>query len=273
MMELIANSGWPKALLDPSGTRDEKPRVKGLTMVIDKGLGLQSFEDMLSASGNYIDIIKFGFGTSPLYPPDLLRRKIEAAKRSRILVMPGGTLLESAVASDIVPAFFRQSKAFGFDVIEVSDGTIDLSRARRDALILEATEWGFRVFSEYGKKLSSSRIDVQAFIETAARDLEAGSELIIVEARESGIGVGLFDEHGACRKQELVELLRRIPNQASVMWEAPLKEQQVALIRAIGPEVNLGNIPVQEVMALETMRRGLRSDTFDMNCVFSNYMI
>src|SRR5690606_34324739 len=114
-------------------------------------------------------------------------------------------------------------------------------------------------FTEYGKKLSGSRIDAMAFAETAEKDWQAGAELVIVEARESGVGVGLFDERGACREQELQDLLRIVPNRERILWEAPLKEQQVSLIKAIGPEVNLGNIPVQDVMALETMRRGLRS--------------
>lgn len=272
-MEITANHAWPAALLDPSGCRSGKPRGKGMTMVIDKGLGLQAFEDLLAASGDYIDIVKFGFGTSPLYPPELLIRKIKAAKRSRVAVVPGGTLLESAVASDVVPAFFRQAVGFGFDGIEVSDGTIELSRARRDELIGEARELGFRVFTEYGKKLTGSRIDALAFAETAEKDWKSGAELVIVEARESGVGVGLFDEQGACREQELQELLRILPNRDRILWEAPLKEQQVALIKAVGSEVNLGNIPVQDVMALETMRRGLRSDTFELNRVFSDYMI
>lgn len=272
-METTSNLMWPGALSDPSGRRQAKPRAAGITMVIDKGLGQHAFEDLLAAAGEYIDIIKFGFGTSPLYPVELLARKIEWAKRSRITVIPGGTLLEAAVARDVVPAFFRQVLAFGFDGIEVSDGTIELPRDRRDELIRDAAALGLKVYTEYGKKIFGSRIDVQEFAETAERDFEAGAELVTVEARESGVGVGLFDEKGSCREQTLSEMLRIIPNRSRILWEAPQKEQQVALIKSIGPEVNLGNIPVHDVMALETMRRGLRSDTFELGGAFSDYVI
>lgn len=272
-MEITAHPKWPAALSDPSGRRLGKPRSEGITMVIDKGLGRFAFEDLMATSGEFIDIVKFGFGTSPLYPGDILERKIESAKRNRTTVIPGGTLLEAAVERDVVPAFFRQMLAFGFNGIEVSDGTIELSRAKRDELIYEASALGLKVYSEYGKKIFGSRIDVMAFARTAELDFDAGAELVTVEARESGVGVGLFDEKGACREQDLRSMLEVIPNRSRIMWEAPLKEQQVALIKTMGPEVNLGNIPVLDVMALETMRRGLRSDTFELNRPFSDYVI
>jgi phosphosulfolactate synthase len=272
-MEMTTNLKWPASLADPSGRRLGKPRSEGITMVIDKGLGLHAFEDLLATSGAYFDIVKFGFGTSPLYSTEMLLDKIELAKRHRITVIPGGTLLEAAVARDLVPAFYRQVLALGFNGIEVSDGTIELSRELRDDLIRDASALGLKVYTEYGKKIFGSRIDVMEFARTAERDILAGAELVTVEARESGVGVGLFDERGACREQDLEHILRVIPNRERVLWEAPLKEQQVALIKSIGPEVNLGNIPVQDVMALETMRRGLRSDTFELNRSYSNYMI
>lgn len=272
-MELTANLRWPAALSDPSGRRPGKPRREGITMVIDKGLGRYAFEDLIASSGAYIDIVKFGFGTSPLYPIEVLKSKIETAKRGGITIIPGGTLLEAAVARDVVPAFFRQMLALGFDGIEVSDGTIELTREKRDELIRDASALGLRVFTEYGKKLAGSRIDARALAETAERDLEAGAELVNVEARESGISVGLFDERGNCREDDLYEVLKALPDRKRILWEAPLKEQQVALIKTIGPEANLGNIPVQDVMALETMRRGLRSDTFELNRPLSDYVI
>ncbi|MFC5701066.1 phosphosulfolactate synthase [Cohnella faecalis] len=272
-MEISALTKWPKALADPSGSRASKPRSAGLTMVIDKGLGLHSFAELLETADEYIDIVKFGFGTSPLYKTPVLRSKIELAKRHGITVIPGGTLLEIAVSKDVVPAFFRQILTLGFDGIEVSDGTITLGRKDRDELIRDGSALGLRVFTEYGKKLFGSRIDAEQFAETAERDLAAGAELVTVEARESGVGVGLFDERGMCRQQDLESMLRLIPFPSRIMWEAPQKEQQVALIKALGSDVNLGNILVNDVMALETMRRGLRSDTFDHRLAYSDYMI
>jgi phosphosulfolactate synthase len=172
-----------------------------------------------------------------------------------------------------VPAFFRQVLALGFDGIEVSDGTIHLSRSRRDELIRDARALGLRVFTEYGKKAFGSRIDALEFVKTAESDIRAGAELVTVEARESGVGVGLFDERGSCRETDLREVLNVVPYPERILWEAPQKEQQVSLIKAIGPEVNLGNIPVGDVLALETMRRGLRSDTFEPELPCPDYVI
>jgi len=272
-MEGTASQLWPRELTDPSGRRPAKPRSFGITMVIDKGLGLGAFDDLTAVAGDYIDILKIAFGTSPLYPAELLMRKIRLAKSRGITVMPGGTLLEAAVIRDVVPAYFRQVLALGFDGIEVSDGTIELSRRQRDELIRMAAEMGLKVFTECGKKRQGSRIDAAAFAETAAWDLEAGAQLVTVEARESGVGVGLFDENGRCRKEDLEALLQVVPNPRRILWEAPQKEQQAALIRCIGPEVNLGNIAAQDVLALETLRRGLRSDTFELCVPRSDYVI
>ncbi|MFC4599206.1 phosphosulfolactate synthase [Cohnella hongkongensis] len=267
-------SEWPVLLTDPSGRRAAKPRLTGRTMVLDKGLGLNAFEDLLSLSGDYIDIVKFGFGTSPLYPLPILKRKIDMAAQYGISVIPGGTLLEAAVKLDVVPGFFRQVLAMRFTGIEVSDGTIDLERGLRSDLIREAKSLGLQVFTEYGKKQSGSRIDCDDLAATAEQDFECGADLVTVEARESGIGVGLFDENGACREEDLARIRQAMPNQDRILWEAPLKEQQVALLKAIGPGVNLGNVPIQDVLALETMRRGLRSDTFELHKTpYLDYMI
>jgi len=274
MRNTTLKSEWPERLTDPSGRRASKPRSAGRTMVLDKGLGLNAFEDLLSLSGEYIDIVKFGFGTSPLYPLSVLRSKIELAEKYGIVVIPGGTLLETAVRLDVVPGFFRQVLAMRFTGIEVSDGTIHLERSLRSDLIREGRGLGLKVFTEYGKKQFGSRIDLSELAETAEEDLACGADLVTVEARESGIGVGLFDEHGACREDDLSAIRGALPNQERILWEAPLKEQQVALLKAIGPDVNLGNVPFHDVLALETMRRGLRSDTFELQQVsFFDYMI
>jgi phosphosulfolactate synthase len=142
-MEMTTSrSTWPQTLCDPSGQRQEKPRTKGITMVIDKGLGEHAFADLLATSGEYIDIVKFGFGTSPLYPLPIIRNKIELAVKHGITVIPGGTLLEAAVRLDVVPGFFRQVMTLGFTGIEVSDGTINLSSSLRNDLIRDASSLG-----------------------------------------------------------------------------------------------------------------------------------
>lgn len=264
---------WHPQLADPSGKRSLKPRRIGLSMVIDKGLGPHAFEDLLVTAGACVDIIKFGFGTSPLYPNAVLRQKIERARQYGVTVMPGGTLLEAAVRQDVVPSFFRTVLALGFDAVEVSDGTIELPRQMRNELIRTARELGLRVFTEYGKKKAGSRLDVEELKRTAEQDWNMGADIVTVEARESGKGVGLFDETGACRESDLETIRRAFPDHRRLLWEAPLKEQQVALIRTFGPDVNLGNVPVQEVLALEAMRRGLRSDTFGLQQIVPEYVI
>ena len=268
------NTLWPQELCDPSGKRQAKPRTRGITMVIDKGLGLHAFTDLLVTSGEYIDIVKFGFGTAPLYPLPIIRAKIKLANEQGITVIPGGTLLEAAVKQDSVQGFFRQVQSLGFTGVEISDGTIELSRSLRSDLIRKAASLGLRVFTEYGKKLFGSRIDVYDFAKTAELDWACGAEYVTVEARESGKGVGLFDEHGSFRDGDLSHIQSIVPNLDCVIWEAPLKDQQVSLIHTFGPDVHLGNIPTQDVITLETMRRGLRSDTFDLQKVsVAEYMI
>lgn len=268
-------TAWPASLHDPSSMREmfcrtasrqpkQKMAGRGQTMVIDKGLGMYAFTDLLETSGSYMDCLKLGFGTAPLYPIDLLLNKIELAKRHGLIVMPGGTLLEAAVQQEATPAFFETVCRLGFNGIEVSDGTIELSRQQRSALIREGVRNGLRVVSEYGKKLSGSMIEADELAFTADADWNAGSELVTIEARESGKGVGLFDEDGQCREDVLNSICRIIPDFSRIMWEAPLKNQQVLLLRMLGANVHLGNIPPGETLTLETMRRGLRSDTFSL---------
>jgi len=266
---------WPSALSDPIGQRASGNAAeiafhtageihRGQTMILDKGLGRHAFMDLLEAAGSYIDCIKIGFGTAPLYPAELLLAKIELAKRYGLTIMPGGTLLEAAVQQRTESAFFDTICRFGFNGIEVSDGTIELSTNKRSELIREGARRGLRVVTEYGKKLSGSLLDAADFAVTAEVDFNAGADLITLEARESGCGVGLFDENGQCREDVLESLCRVAPDINRIMWEAPLKHQQLLLLRTFGADVHLGNIPPAEAMALETMRRGLRADTFDL---------
>ncbi|WP_442601227.1 phosphosulfolactate synthase [Paenibacillus sp. KN14-4R] len=255
---------WNGLLSDPSGNRESKPRTLGQTMVIDKGLGIQAFEDLITSAGAHIDLIKIGFGTAPLYPASLLQRKIELAKAHNILIYPGGTFLEIAVLQGAIDEFFDSVCQFGFNGIEVSDGTIQVPRNLRSELITRGLDRGLRVNTEYGKKTWGSSIEIDELIETVIIDSGLGADLITIEARESGVGVGIFDGDGKCLDEELEKIMRNIPSQDILLWEAPLKDQQVRLIQELGSGVHLGNIPPQEVITLEAMRRGLRSDTLLM---------
>ncbi|WP_168119254.1 phosphosulfolactate synthase [Paenibacillus sp. HB172176] len=255
---------WHKQLMDPSGRRiaDRHNRL-GKTMVIDKGMGLSAFRDFLDVSGQYADMIKLGFGTAVLYPPELLRGKLEAASEKGIIILPGGTLLEAAIAQQAVSSFLDTICELGFSGLEVSDGTIELDRKRRTALINEGVKRGLYVMTEYGKKAAGSAIDPDELAFTAECDFDAGAELVTIEARESGIDIGLFDEQGRCKEDVLHEVLEKVGSCGRIMWEAPLKSQQAELLNQFGPSVHLGNVAPADALALEAMRRGLRSDTFD----------
>jgi phosphosulfolactate synthase len=261
-METLKQTLWHPTLLDPTGRREEKPRISGKTMVIDKGLGWNGFADLLETAASHVDMIKIGFGTSPLYPHHVIKQKIEAAKARKISVYPGGTFLEVAVANDLVDEYFETVLELGFTGVEVSDGTIDLDRNTRSRLILKGLDAGLTVYTEYGKKCWGSLIELKSLIQTVTMDIRLGADLVTIEGRESGMGVGIFDENGGCKDEQIREVLDHIPNRHLLLWEAPQKSQQVHLIRMLGPEINLGNISAQDILALEALRRGLRSDTF-----------
>jgi phosphosulfolactate synthase len=233
----------------------------GKTMVIDKGMGLHALDDLLQTAGAYLDMLKMGFGTSSLYTTDLLKQKIEMAKAQQILVYPGGTFLEVAIQQGEVDAFFDMVSYLGFNGIEISDGTIQMDRGLRSELILRARDADYTVITEYGKKCWGSSIEIEDLIETVIVDSELGASLITIEGRESGRGVGIFDANGVCKDQEIEQVLQQVPSKQLLLWEAPHKEQQVHLLNMLGPDIHLGNIAPQDLISLEALRRGLRSDT------------
>lgn len=268
MMRTATVEEWHHLLQDPSGRRTAgRMNRNGQTMVIDKGIGPKLFSDFIQVAGPYADIVKLAFGTSVLYAPELLRHKLKLAKEQGLIIMPGGTLLETAIQQQNVNSFMDTICSLGFNGIEVSDGTIELDRKRRTALIKEGIKRGLYVVTEYGKKAAGSMIDPNELAFTAECDWEAGSMLVTVEARESGLDVGLFDEEGQCREDTLEQVLSKVSDSSRLMWEAPLKQQQVYLLKQFGANVHLGNIAPSDVLALEAMRRGLRSDTFEFGHV------
>ncbi|ANE48081.1 phosphosulfolactate synthase [Paenibacillus swuensis] len=261
-MEAISLPIWHPLLLDPSGQREAKPRDKGLTMVIDKGLGIRAFADLMGTSSAHIDLIKLGFGTSALYPVEILKQKIEIAKAHNVLILPGGTFLEVAVTKGQTDAYFETIQGLGFNAVEVSDGTIEMDRKTRIGLILEGKRRQLEVFTEYGKKCWGSSIEIEELIQTVECDLEFGAKLVTIEGRESGMGVGIFDEKGQCKEDDFALIVKRLPHLNRIMWETPLKSQQSQLLNMLGSQIHLGNIAPEDVFSLEALRRGLRSDTF-----------
>lgn len=255
------NSGLWAGVDVPWGAREGKPRETGLTMVIDKGMAPAAFADWLDVAGAYVDIVKLGFGTSLLYDERVLRQKVAMLRRWDVLVCPGGTLLEIAWHLGRADTFVRRLVDLGFTALEVSDGTAAVPGAERRRLIALGRRCGLRVLTEVGKKDPTAAPPVEALREVAVADLEAGAWKVIVEARDSGRSVGIFDGDGGLR-DDVLDALRDGIDAEQLLWEAPQLRQQVALLRRMGSAVNLGNVGAGDVIALEASRRGLRSDTW-----------
>lgn len=252
---------WNQKLTDISKERMEKPRIRGLTMVMDKGLGLTAYQDLLQLAGEYIDFIKLGFGTAGLTPIPLLQEKMAAAKQHQIHLYPGGTFFEVAFYQDCLESYFQTLKELEFTWVEVSDGTIQLSPSEREQVIALARSYGFRIITEIGKKTAGAVTSIPDLLDTYHHDLGSGASYVIVEGRESGENIGIYDEEGKVNQRYVAEVLDEV-DPHRIIWEAPQKKQQVQLLKLAGCHVNLGNISPQEILAVESLRRGLRSDTF-----------
>ncbi len=249
-------------LVDPSQTRATKPRTTGMTMVIDTGIGSIAFQDTVETAGKFIDFIKLGFGTSALYSPEHLSAKVACGRQHGVVVYPGGTFLEVALAQGLEEEYFRFVSGVGFSLIEISDGTIELPLSVRRRLIREAQERGFFVITEYGKKAAGSQIEVTHLQEVVEMDWDCGALFTIIEGRESGKGVGVFDQDGKSDERLVREIIGNLSQPERLIWEAPQKDQQIYFLKTLGRQVNLGNIAIQDIYSLESLRRGLRSDTF-----------
>jgi phosphosulfolactate synthase len=252
--------------LFPDLTREReiiKPRQKGLTMVLDRCQGLRATEDLLELVGDYIDQIKLSFGTSVFLDEAVLRRKIDLIRSYAIDVFPGGTLMEATVVHGVYPQYVKQAKALGFTALEISDGTITMSRRTRDDAIKRALDAGFKVITEVGKKDASIYIPPAQLCDQIAGDLAIGADKVIIEARESGMGVGIYDQNGNVRQDEMSAIIGCLgDSRGDIIWEAPNPKQQTALILRCGANANLGNVKPNDVLALEALRCGLRFDTF-----------
>lgn len=244
--------------------REGKPRETGLTMLIDTGMGLQSFEDLMHIAGKHIDFIKLGFGTAALTPPDVLKRKIQCANEHRVIIFPGGTFFEAAHAKGHGERYLDELTAVGFPAVEISEGTLSLPPGMRHNIIQKASR-SLIVLSEVGKKVKGSHLTLEELRRAYVHDLAAGASYVIVEGRESGKDVGIYNNEG-----ELDPHFVKKAHEATgteIIWEAPLKSQQAALLRLLGPNTNLGNVNMKDALAVEALRRGLRSDTFELNTV------
>jgi phosphosulfolactate synthase len=237
--------------------REAKPREKGYTMAMDKGLSIREVEDFIEVAGAYVDIVKLGWSTSYVVPN--LKKKLEVYRAAGIPVYFGGTLFEAFIIRKQFDEYRRILDEFQMLHAEVSDGSIELPHDTKCEYIRTLAEQ-VTVLSEVGSKDDQKIIPPYKWISLMQAELDAGAWKVIGEAREGG-NVGLFRSTGEVRSGLVEEILTRIPFE-KIIWEAPQKEQQVWFIKLLGANVNLGNISPREVVPLETIRLGLRGDTF-----------
>lgn len=237
--------------------RTPKPRESGYTMVMDKGLSVREAEDFISAAAPYTDIVKLGWATSYVTPH--LKEKLQVFKNAGIPTYFGGTLFEAFIIRNQFDDYRRLLDNFGLTFAEVSDGSLEMPHDQKCEYIRILSEQ-VTVLSEVGSKDAEKIIPPYKWIKLMQTELQAGAWKVIGEAREAGT-VGLFRSSGEVREGLVEEILTQIPFE-KIIWEAPQKSQQVFFIKLLGANVNLGNIAPNEVIPLETIRLGLRGDTF-----------
>jgi phosphosulfolactate synthase len=237
--------------------RSEKPRNKGITMVMDKGLGIRQAQDLVETAGFLIDFIKLGFGTSYVNPD--VKEKIRLYQQNDIKVYAGGTLFEAFVIRGQFEDYLRFIDELGYDAVEVSDGSMKMNHDEKCEYISRLAK-DYTVVSEVGSKQVGVEMPTAEWANQMRTERDAGSFKVIAEARESGT-VGIYDATGK-PDFALIDILTHAIPMDDIIWEAPLKKQQAWFIQHFGAEVNLGNISPTEIIPLETLRLGLRGDTF-----------
>jgi phosphosulfolactate synthase len=237
--------------------RPAKPRNSGITMVMDKGLSVREAEDFMSVGNLLTDYVKLGFGTSLVTPN--FEKKIEIYKKAGVTPYFGGTLFEAFIIRDMFREFVEFLDKYEIDLVEVSDGSYDIEHERKLEYISKLAVRG-TVISEVGSKKKDVVFTPDEWVSLMRSELNAGSVKVIAEARESGT-TGIYNEDGSINNQIISAISENVKLE-NVIWEAPLKSQQAWFIKHFGPNVNLGNIPPNEIIPLETLRLGLRGDTF-----------
>ncbi|MFO0323205.1 MAG: phosphosulfolactate synthase [Bacteroidota bacterium] len=237
--------------------RTERPRKSGITMVMDKGITLRQTIDFVENFADYVDFVKLGFGTSVISKD--VKEKIKLFKNAGIKTYLGGTFFEACVARGKFDEYQKFIDAYGIDSAEVSDGSIEMNHESKCEYIRKLAK-NFTVLSEVGSKEEGIIIHPSKWISMMKAELEAGAFKVIAEARESGT-VGIFHKNGSAHSMLITRIINKI-NVEDIIWETPQKSQQVYFINLFGANVNVGNISVDDVIPLETLRIGLRGDTF-----------
>jgi len=237
--------------------RSSKPRENGLTMMMDKGLSLQEARNFIDSSADYTDIVKFGFGTALISKQ--VEEKISVYREADIRPYFGGTLFELFIVRGMFDDYRRLLDKYTLDLAEVSDGSMLIPQEEKLEYISSLSQQ-VTVLSEVGSKVADVIIPPEEWVGMMKAELDAGSWKVIAEARESGT-IGIYNKDGS-PNTELVDLIVGSVSNDDVIWEAPIKSQQVLFIKMLGCDANLGNIAPAEVISLETLRLGLRGDTF-----------
>ena len=237
--------------------RPIKPRNSGITMVMDKGLSIREAEDFMSVGSGYTDYVKLGFGTSLITPG--FEKKIALYKKSGAIPYFGGTLFEAFIIRNMFQEFIDFIDKYEIEVVEVSDGSYDFEHKRKLEYISRLAEIG-TVISEVGSKKKDVIYTPEEWVAMMKTELNAGSVKVIAEARESGT-TGIYNEDGSINNSIICGIAEHVKLE-NVIWEAPLKSQQAWFIKNFGANVNLGNIAPNEIIPLESLRLGLRGDTF-----------
>ena len=242
--------------------REGKPRHSGVTHVLDAAMPPDLLAAYLASAEPFVDIVKLGWGLG--YTDPQLRRRAELCRQHAVILSAGGTLLEIAAHQHKLPEFAAWAAGYGIDAIEVSNGLGLLTVEQKQDIIADLAG-RFVVLAETGSKDERAAADPGAWSREMASDLAAGATWVIAEGRESGTA-GLYRPDGSLRTGLVDAIVDRIGSDR-VIFEAPRKSQQAWLIRRIGPGANLGNIRVEDAMAVETLRLGLRADTFTPCCL------
>jgi phosphosulfolactate synthase len=246
-----------KTILPFIPERPLKPRNSGLTMVMDKGLSIREAEDFMSVGSEYTDYVKLGFGTSLITPG--VEKKISIYKKAGTIPYFGGTLFEAFIIRNMYDQFVELVTMHNIDLIEVSDGSYDIEHKRKLDYISRLSKIA-TVISEVGSKKKEVIYSPDEWVAMMKAELDAGSVKVIAEARESGT-TGIYNEDGSINN-EIIDAISKHVRLENVIWEAPLKSQQAWFIKHFGANVNLGNIAPNEIIPLESLRCGLRGDTF-----------
>jgi phosphosulfolactate synthase len=237
--------------------RPVKPRNSGLTMVMDKGLSVREAEDFMSVGSEFTDFVKLGFGTSLITPG--FEKKITVYKKAGVIPYFGGTLFEAFIVRGMFKEYVEFIDKYEIELVEVSDGSYDIDHKKKLEYIARLAERGI-VISEVGSKKANVVFSPDEWVAMMKSELNAGSVKVIAEARESGT-VGIYNEDGSINKVIIGAISEHVKLE-NVIWEAPLKSQQAWFIKNFGANVNLGNIAPNEIIPLESLRLGLRGDTF-----------